>query len=270
MDPQSVFRSKQLEQSQSQFDQRMAADQAYRSQQLGLQRQQEARLSRPQAQQDDEFARYQAMTPEQRDLYDRYKGRKTEGGTASAANPTGLNERQQSGLSMQTDAALSYAANLIGVSRQEVEKLYQSEGPEGVEKAMLAKGKRPLQGGMARVLQSIPLGKTIVEAKNADLLPQGKAGGAGIALMQNPSGPITTPDFQAGEAQFPNPSYPLPNQAEMVRGILEQSQRARGGAPAAPAADPLAAHAGKVIKQNGKRYQVIQGSDGKFMAVPLK
>jgi hypothetical protein len=35
-------------------------------------------------------------------------------------------------------------------------------------------------------------------------------------------------------------------------------------------ADPLAQYAGKVITQNGKRYQVIEGRGGKYMAVPLK
>jgi hypothetical protein len=157
-----------------------------------------------------------------------------------------------------------YAANLTGMSRKDIERVLATEGPEGVYKVMVEKGKRSIQGKTARWLQSIPLGKTFVEAENADLLAPGKAGGAGVALMQNPSGPITQADFQAGEAQFPNATYPLETQADMVRQMLTDP-----GAQTA-SADPLAQYAGKVITQNGKRYQVIEGRGGKYMAVPLK
>jgi hypothetical protein len=230
---------------QSQFDanlglrrQEMGADQAHRARQLALQEQQEKRLA-------------------------------SASGAASASNPVGLNERQQGGMKMTSEAAISYAANLAGMSIADMEALYSKEGAAGVERVMVEKGERPVQGKAARWLASMPLGKTFVEAENADLLPQGKQGGAGIALLQNPAGMITKPDFEAGEAQFPNPSYPLKNQAQMVRSILTNAERA-GGVAAAPAADPLAAHAGKVIRQGNKRFQVMKGKDGKFMAVELK
>jgi hypothetical protein len=250
IDPQSVFRNKQLEQDQSQHAatlqqrqaeqeaeqayrrQQLAADQSYRGQQLALEREKEARLT-------------------------------STAGAKTADNPLGLNDRQKAGMGMQRDNAIMYAASLTGTSRDEIEKILATEGPEGVERLVKEKGKRGMQGAFARVLQSFPLGKTIVEAKNADLIAPAKGGGAGIALLQNPSGPVATADFQAGEAQFPNATYPLETQAEMLRNLLKD-----GSAPT-QSADPLAQHAGKVIRQGNKRYQVIQGRDGKFFAQEL-
>jgi hypothetical protein len=252
-------------QDQYNEERKFAASQRNSDRSYNLQLAQERRLSQP-SPEDDEFAKYAAMSPERRDLYDRMKGRKA--GEATGGGGLGLNERQTGGMKMQRDAALDYAANLTGMSREEIENVYATQGAAGVEKLMLEKGERSVQGKTARWLQSIPLGKTFVEAENADLLPQGKSGGAGIALMQNPSGPITQADFTAGEAQFPNPSYPLPNQASMVRSILGASEKAEGKPTAS--ADPLAAHVGKVIMQGGKRYQVMKVASGKHVAVELK
>jgi hypothetical protein len=55
-----------------------AADNAHRGAMLRLAQAQEARLSQ-QPQGEDEFARYSAMTPQQRELYDRMKGRPVAG-----------------------------------------------------------------------------------------------------------------------------------------------------------------------------------------------
>jgi hypothetical protein len=246
IDPQTLLAKERITQDQSQFDKRMqvdqsqfdanlglrrqdmAADQSYRDQSLALQRQQEARLA-------------------------------AAAGTASTNNPMGLNERQQGGLAMRRDNAVMYAANLTGMSRKDIERILSTEGPEGVYKVMVEKGKRSIQGKTARWLQSIPLGKTFVEAENADLLAPGKAGGAGVALMQNPSGPITQADFQAGEAQFPNATYPLETQADMVRQML--TDPVGGGQStqvSAPPADRLKEGVVTTFK-NGQRWTLKGG-----------
>lgn len=146
------------------------------------------------------------------------------------ANPLGMNERQRAGLSMQRENAISYAANLTGTDRAEIERILATEGPDGVYRVMTERGRRTLQGAPARIVQSLPFGKTIVEATNADLIAPAKGGGAGIALLQNPTGPVATADFQAGEAQFPSAIYPLQTQAEMIRQML-QNEQAPQGAP---------------------------------------
>lgn len=152
------------------------------------------------------------------------------------ANPLGMNERQRAGLSMQRANAITYAANLTGTDRAEIERILATEGPDGVYRVMIERGRRELQGAPARIAQSLPFGKTIVEATNADLIAPAKGGGAGIALMQNPTGPVATADFQAGEAQFPSAIYPLQTQAEMIRQMLQgeqgSPQPAAGAAPA--------------------------------------
>lgn len=203
----------------------------------------------------------------------RETGRKgpVKGGEADAkteTNPLGLNDRQQAGINMQRENAISYAASLAGMSRDDVVKIYREQGPDGVARLVRERGGRLLQGARARMVQGIPfVGKGIVEATNADLIAPAKGGGAGIALFQNPTGPVTTPDFQAGEAQFPNATYPLETQAEMLRQMLSDPA---GTKSAEQGGDPLAQYAGQVIRQGGKRYQVMQGRDGKFMAVEVK
>jgi hypothetical protein len=209
----------------------------------------------------------------ERNPNDRVKLGETQGKPGSAVgtsvNPLGMNDRQLAGLNMQRENAISYAANLTGTDRGEVERILASEGPDGVYRLMTERGKRTLQGAPARVVQSLPFGKTIVEATNADLIAPAKGGGAGIALLQNPTGPVATADFQAGEAQFPNATYPLATQAEMVRQMLQSGQGAAQSATQG-ADDPLAQYAGQVIKQGNKRYQVMQGADGRYFAQELK
>lgn len=133
-----------------------------------------------------------------------------------------LNARQQSGVSMTRDAALQYAANLIGES---VESL-RSKTPQEIERLMKQKGGRVLQGGTARTLSGLPIvgdfARTIIEASNADLIGPSTSGGAGIAMVQNPTGPITGPDVEVGIRQFPNPMLPVDVQAQMIRTILEK------------------------------------------------
>jgi hypothetical protein len=143
-----------------------------------------------------------------------------------------LNDRQRSGLGMQRDNALAYAANLTKTPLAEVKKIYEASGPAGVATLMKTKGKRGIQGATARVLQDLPFGQTIVDANNADLLAPAFGGGAGIALMQNPTGPVANADFAAGRMQFPNATYPLETQAGMVEQLLKSSDEpAQGGAP---------------------------------------
>lgn len=184
------------------------------------------------------FALYSRLTPEQRALYDKVNGK---GAAAAAGNGAGLNDRQVAGFNMVRENAIMYASNVTGLSRDEIEKVLAEQGPDAVAKLINEKGKRSLQGATARVLSAFPLGKTFVEAQNADLIAPAKGGGAGIALTQNPTGPVATADFQAGEAQFPNPTYPLDTQAEMVRQMLINSDRMTGGGQqqAGAVTDPL-------------------------------
>jgi hypothetical protein len=151
---------------------------------------------------------------------------------APPTNALGFNERQMSGLGMQRNAAITYAANISGKTQEEIERILALEGPDGVARIMNENGERWLQGGGARMLQALPIiGTPILEAFNADLIAPRTAGGAGTALIQNPTGMITTPDFVAGEKQFPGPTYPLKDQANMVRDMLKQGYPQ----PAAPA-----------------------------------
>lgn len=67
--------------------------------------------------------------------------------------------------------------------------------------------------------------RTFVEAQNADLIGPSTTGGAGIAMLQNPAGPISSSDVTTGIMQFPNAMLPAPVQAQMIRSILEQGGR---------------------------------------------
>lgn len=133
-----------------------------------------------------------------------------------------LNARQQSGISMTRDAALQYAANLVGESVESI----RNKTPQQIESLMKQKGGRVLQGATARTLSGLPVigdfAKTVVEASNADLIGASTSGGAGIAMLQNPTGPITGTDVEVGIRQFPNPMLPVDVQAQMIRRILEQ------------------------------------------------
>jgi len=134
----------------------------------------------------------------------------------------GLNERQRAGVNMTREAALQYAANLTGLSVSALGKL----SPAEIEQKIKERGGRVLQGGLARTAGSLPIvgdfARSIVDAANADLIAPATTGGSGIAMYQNPTGPITGADVTVGVTQFPNPTYPLPVQAQMIRSILER------------------------------------------------
>lgn len=146
---------------------------------------------------------------------------------AAGATPTegpmaGMNERQRSGANMVRDAALQYASNITGLSLEEIRK----KSPAEIETLIKEKGGRVLQGGKARMLANLPIvgdfASGVVQAANADLLAPSASGGAGIALTQNPTGPITGPDVDIGIRQFPNPMLPVDVQAQMIRSLLER------------------------------------------------
>jgi hypothetical protein len=142
-------------------------------------------------------------------------------GAATGAATAG-NERMRTGQAMSRDAALQYAANITDTPIAEIRKKTPSE----IEALMIKRGGRVLQGGRARTLAGLPgiggIAKTVIDAANADLMAPATSGGAGIALMQNPTGPITGPDVDVGRMQFPNAMYPIDVQAQMIRSILEQ------------------------------------------------
>lgn len=136
-----------------------------------------------------------------------------------------LNERQRSGMNISRDAAIQYASNATGISKEELNK----KSPAEIENLMKTRGGRFLQGGTARTLAGFPVvgdfAKTIIDAANADLIGPSTQGGAGIAMVQNPTGPITGPDVDIGIRQFPNPLLPVEVQAQMIRSILERDGR---------------------------------------------
>ncbi len=136
-----------------------------------------------------------------------------------------LNARQQSGVNMTRDAAYTYASNLTGMSKEELQK----KSPAEIEQLIKERGGRVLQGGTARMLAGLPVigdfARTFVEAQNADLIGPSTTGGAGIAMLQNPAGPISSSDVTTGIMQFPNAMLPAPVQAQMIRSILEQGGR---------------------------------------------
>lgn len=136
-----------------------------------------------------------------------------------------LNARQQSGISMTRDAAYTYASNLTGMSKEELQK----KSPAEIEQLIKQRGGRVLQGGTARTLAGLPVvgdfARTLIESANADLIGPSTTGGAGIAMLQNPTGPITGADVTTGTMQFPNPMLPADVQAQMIRSILEQGGR---------------------------------------------
>lgn len=145
---------------------------------------------------------------------------------AGGATPTegpmaGMNERQRSGANIVRNAALQYAANITGLSLQEISK----KSPVEIENLIKEKGGRVLQGGRARMMTNLPLvgdfARGIVESANADLIGPSTSGGAGVAMTQNPTGPITGPDVEIGIRQFPNPMLPVDVQAQMIRSLLE-------------------------------------------------
>jgi hypothetical protein len=144
------------------------------------------------------------------------------GGTPTEGPMAGMNERQRSGADMTRNAALQYAANITGLSIAEISK----KTPVEIEELIKQKGGRVLQGGTARMLTNLPVvgdfARGIVESANADLIGPSTAGGAGIAMTQNPTGPITGPDVDIGIRQFPNPMLPVDVQAQMIRSILER------------------------------------------------
>jgi hypothetical protein len=143
-------------------------------------------------------------------------------GSAAGSGSDGMNDRQRSGLNITREAAYQYAANITGMSLAEIRK----KTPAEIEQLVSQRGGRLLQGGTARTLSSLPVvgnfARGIIEANNADLLAPAAQGGSGIAMFQNPTGPITGPDVEIGMRQFPNPMYPAPVQGQMIRSILEQ------------------------------------------------
>jgi hypothetical protein len=135
-------------------------------------------------------------------------------------DPRGFNDRQRSGANVLQDAAINYAANLTGLDRATLSTMT----PAQIEQAMIERGGRVTQGAVARGVRGIPfVGEGILGSINADLMAAATAGGSGIAMIQNPTGPITTPDVEIGKLQFPSPIYPLEVQAQMLRSVLEQA-----------------------------------------------
>jgi hypothetical protein len=148
-------------------------------------------------------------------------------GTASPTNPMGLTGRQPSGLKMQENAVLNYAANLTGMTRAEIDQIYVAEGPAGVSRVMKEKGGRFVQGRTAMALGAIPfVGDALVNLANPDVIAPIESGAAGAAAFNNSTGPIANADVMLGRKQMPQPQYPLENQAQIVEQILSQAQKA--------------------------------------------
>lgn len=137
----------------------------------------------------------------------------------SLPDPRGFNDRQRSGANVLQDNVLNYASNLTGLPKSKLANMT----PEQVERAVIERGGRITQGGVARAIRGIPFaGQGILDTLNPDLAAAATAGGAAIAMIQNPTGPITGPDVEIGKLQFPGPIYPVEVQAQMLRDLLKQ------------------------------------------------
>ncbi len=133
---------------------------------------------------------------------------------------SGLNPRQQSGMAARNSAALDYASNLTGLSKADLGQM----SPEQVEQAILEKGGRFVQGGVARAVAGIPLiGEGIVSSINSDISPWGSQMAAGQVSVNNPAGDVGEKAFQLAERQVPTAQMDLDVQAQMIRKMLEQS-----------------------------------------------
>ena len=185
-----------------------------------------------------EYEYFKSLSPDDQARYLALQGRGGKSGSGIKVGPNGelmvdqgtdLNPRQQSGLNVKRDSLLNYAATLTGTTRAEVDRLYKEGGPAAVSKLVMEKGGRKLQGAPARIVGALPFGDTVVDAFNSDLIAPRTAGGSGIAAFQNPTGPITTPDFQAGEKQMPQAVYPLQTQAQIIEQGLAQADELLGG-----------------------------------------
>lgn len=170
-----------------------------------------------------EFEYFQSLTPDQQKQYLEFAQRKSAG-----AGGTGMNDRQRSGLEIQRAGVIQYVASLTKRPTEEVEQLLASGGPSAVADLIRKEGKRTFQGSSARVLRALPGGQVLLDAMNADLLAARTTGGAGTAMIQNPTGPIATPDFIVGEKQIPGSEYPLEVQAMMVENLLRQGASMSG------------------------------------------
>lgn len=252
--------SEQMGFQQSQLQQQ-AADRAaqlqWRQEDSAASRQ--ARAEEQAANRQERIERAKAEAQLRRELAaQRAAGGGSGGGQPAGAktNPLGFNERQMAGVGMQQDAIITYAAQLTNKTPDKIRELLRTGGPDAVAEEVAAKGKRTLQGGFAKFLSEAPviggLMKPAIEAANADLTAPITQGGAGIALQQNPTGMITTPDFQAVEKQMPTYAYPLGVQAQMIRDALAKGQQA----------GPMAGASGPAVGSVEDGYRFKGGNPG--------
>lgn len=158
-----------------------------------------------------------------------YKPEKADG---AAGGADGLNDRQRVGMKGVQRNLISYAAALTGIKQDELKEYTAEEIAEAIKK----KGGRFMQGGVARTLSTLPLGKTGVEAANADIVSYSQGAGSAWATYENPTGMITNTDRESATAQMPNPNDPLEVQADKIKNFLDLT--GWGGAGATQGAKP--------------------------------
>jgi hypothetical protein len=199
-----------------------------------------------------ERAWYMNATEEQRALYDRMRGTKGGGATLSPAD------------SSKARAKLTQ----IKIARNQLENA----------KTRYAALKNTVSAGPGGGLLPTPEGQAFDKAIDS-------MRGSITALTRVPGvGAMSDFETRLDQAKFPTRnlyeqvgSQQLQALDDLI-GALEQGySEMLGNAPATPTnpapspeSDPLSAHEGKVITQNGKRYQVMRGSNGKFFAQELK
>ncbi|MFC4727152.1 hypothetical protein [Coralloluteibacterium thermophilus] len=156
-----------------------------------------------------------------------------EGGVAAT-----FNDRQRAGAAMQREALLNQVATQTGMGREQVNAILETEGPEGVARVLRERGRRFFQGP---ILGEIPF---LSERVNRDITPFGESAARGQAMINDPAGPITTPDVEGARSMVPSIRMPLDVQANLVETMLRLSgsgARASRAAATARSEPPQAA-----------------------------
>lgn len=149
------------------------------------------------------------------------------GGPQDKTGKTSLNSRQVAGATMQRQAVVNLVAAQTGTSVQDVNKILDTEGPDGVAKLMLEKGGRFSQGP---ILGRTPLGWL----QNQDVEPYTEQIARGQAMINDPAGPITSADVDGARAMSPSRKMSIDVQANLVKNLLRGSTEALGLETPAP------------------------------------
>ncbi|GAB2493132.1 hypothetical protein GCM10027084_02260 [Pseudoxanthomonas sangjuensis] len=143
----------------------------------------------------------------------------------------GLNDRQRVAVQGVQRNLLQYAAALTGRTPEELAGM----SSEQIASAVKENSGRFMQGGVARAVNELPWGSTLVQGSNADIASYSQGAGAAWAAYENPTGIITNADRETATLQMPNPLDPPQVQAAKIKNFLDLSGWKGGQSSAAPA-----------------------------------